>query len=132
MKYLTEHRDERGSFTEIFRTILDNIVQVNLSISRPGIVRAWHRHQHQNDYICVIQGKAKICVFDGVNIKEIFVSGAKKQVIYVPRNTWHGTKNIGKKNSLTLYGQTSQYNPKYPDEERLEQIYIEKGKIYEW
>jgi len=42
--------DERGSFTEVMRIdwkeiVQDEIVQANLSVSYPGIVRAWHKHE---------------------------------------------------------------------------------------
>jgi dTDP-4-dehydrorhamnose 3,5-epimerase len=49
IKTLRRRHDERGSFTELtrrdWREILaeDEIAQANLSISYPGVVRAWHR-----------------------------------------------------------------------------------------
>ncbi|NHW44802.1 MAG: dTDP-4-dehydrorhamnose 3,5-epimerase, partial [Candidatus Verstraetearchaeota archaeon] len=55
--------DERGIFTEIMRAdwkdLLgdDVIVQANLSVTYPGIVRAWHRHvRGQTDYFLVVRG----------------------------------------------------------------------------
>jgi len=60
--------DERGFFTEILRMdwqdLLDgdNVVQANLSMSYPGIIRAWHRHKRgQVDYFIVLRGALKIC-----------------------------------------------------------------------
>jgi dTDP-4-dehydrorhamnose 3,5-epimerase len=43
--------DERGYFAEIFRNdwkeLIGNeeIVQANLSVSYPGMIRAWHKHE---------------------------------------------------------------------------------------
>jgi len=42
--------DERGSFTEVMRrdwadVFPEEIVQANMSVSYPGMVRAWHRHE---------------------------------------------------------------------------------------
>jgi len=48
---VTRFPDERGIFTEIMRSdwkeLLgeDSIVQANLSVTYPGIVRAWHKHE---------------------------------------------------------------------------------------
>ena len=54
--------DERGVFTEIMRAdwgdLLgeDRVVQVNLSMTYPGIIRAWHRHlRGQTDYFLVLK-----------------------------------------------------------------------------
>ena len=63
--------DERGIFTEIFRNdwkeLLgeDSIVQANFSVTYPGIVRAWHKHERgQVDYFLVIRGSIKVCAYD--------------------------------------------------------------------
>ena len=52
--------DDRGFVTEIFRTdwieFFDGIIpkQINLSDSKPGTIRAWHRHaRSQTDYFLV-------------------------------------------------------------------------------
>lgn|SRR3989442_14043807 len=63
--------DERGFFAEAIRQdwaeLLgdDVIVQMNLSYSYPGMIRAWHRHSRgQVDYFIVIVGSIKICAYD--------------------------------------------------------------------
>ncbi|EQD41304.1 dTDP-4-dehydrorhamnose 3,5-epimerase, partial [mine drainage metagenome] len=68
---LTRRPDERGYFAEILRndwtdfTLGEAPVQANLSMSYPGIVRAWHRHgRGQVDYFVVVQGAVKICAYD--------------------------------------------------------------------
>lgn len=51
IKPLKRHFDERGSFTELMRKdwkeILgeDELVQADLSVSYPRMIRAWHRHR---------------------------------------------------------------------------------------
>ena len=64
---LTKHYDERGFFMELLRSdwsdILhqDEIKQLNLSFSYPGIIRAWHRHHRgQIDYFICIEGAIKV------------------------------------------------------------------------
>ena len=71
--------DDRGFVTEIFRTdwieFFDGIIpkQINLSDSKPGTIRAWHRHaRNQTDYFLVKKGKVKICIFDGEKESKTF------------------------------------------------------------
>jgi dTDP-4-dehydrorhamnose 3,5-epimerase len=124
--------DERGIFTEVFRQdwkeLLgdDKIVQANLSLSHPGTIRAWHRHSRgQVDYLVVLDGSVKICVFDEresastkAQLEEIVSSGQKLQAVRVPGHYWHGTKTLGHKPSLTLYFMNRLYDSTNPDEER--------------
>ena len=124
--------DERGFFAELARLDWgdflesDNIVQVNLSMSCPGIIRAWHRHSRgQIDYLCVIEGALKVCVYDDKEnsktrgqLDEIILNSDKLQIVRVPGFYWHGTKCIANKPTMTLYFVTKLYDYKDPDEER--------------
>jgi len=125
--------DERGIFSEILRSdwdtfhTEDTIHQINYSISKPGVIRAWHRHvRGQVDYLCVIKGQVKICMYDGDEnsptngeLNEFVVDGNFPQIIRIPGYYWHGTKCIGNDESITLYFMTKLYDYTHPDEERL-------------
>lgn len=124
--------DERGSFTEIFRNDWkelfgeDQLLQANLSISYPGIVRAWHRHNRgQVDYFLVIQGAVKICAYDdrpglatNGKLVEIIASAAKPQLVRIPGYYWHGSKNVADMPSVLVYFVNRLYDYQSPDEER--------------
>jgi len=124
--------DERGFFGEIIRQdwkdLLgdDTIVQANLSLSYPGMIRAWHRHNRgQVDYFVVLRGSIKICAYDDKQgsptngqLDEIVSSEENFQVVRIPGYYWHGTKALGDKPSLTVYYVNSLYDFKNPDEER--------------
>ena len=60
--------DDRGGFTELFRrSFLPHVpsaAQVNLSISRAGVLRGMHYHRKQSDYWCVMSGKAFVGLYD--------------------------------------------------------------------
>jgi dTDP-4-dehydrorhamnose 3,5-epimerase len=60
--------DDRGGFTELFRrSALPHVpaaAQVNLSISRAGVLRGMHYHRVQSDYWCVMSGEAYIGLYD--------------------------------------------------------------------
>jgi len=127
VKPLTKFADERGFFTEIIRMDWkdligdDQLVQANLSISYPGIIRAWHRHERgQVDYFVTIEGALKICVYDevGGELDEIISTGENLQVVRVPGHYWHGFKVISSKPALLLYFVNKLYNYNNPDEVR--------------
>jgi len=124
---LKRHIDERGSFTELMRKdwkdLLgeDEIVQVNLSISYPGIIRAWHKHERgQVDYFLVIKGALKICAFDEETeeLNEIVSSEEKLQIVRIPGKYWHGTKTVSSYPSMLIYFTNRLYDYKNPDELR--------------
>jgi len=123
--------DERGFLAEVlrqdWRELLHDewIVQANLSVSYPGIIRAWHRHlRGQVDYFLVLQGAMKICAYDDGDgptkgkLVEIITSSHKPQVVRIPGIYWHGTKTISSEPSLLVYFTTRLYNYQNPDEER--------------
>jgi len=132
IRELIKHVDERGSFSEILRgdwkelLIEDKIVQLNLSYSYPGIVRAWHRHlRGQVDYFICVEGAVKICVYDDRKdsdtygeLDEIFLSGERLRAARIPGILWHGYKAIGLKPIMLLYGVNMLYDYDNPDEER--------------
>ena len=129
VKYVELERfvDERGLFHELFRAdwkeLLgnDTIVQSNLSITYPGIVRAWHRHlRGQVDYFIVLRGAAKICAYDDNRreLVEMVLSGDKPAILRVPGHYWHGFKAVGVEPVYLLYFTTRLYNYTNPDEER--------------
>jgi dTDP-4-dehydrorhamnose 3,5-epimerase len=146
--------DERGFFEEIFRQErinlieernVDNIMQINLSKSCPGVIRAWHRHlRGQVDYIFAVDGTLRVCIYDGrddsetkMQLNEIVLNSEKPQIIRIPGFYWHGTKCIGNKPSMTLYLVTKLYDYIKPDEERLPWndssiIDPRTGKQYDW
>jgi len=127
VRQLKRFHDERGSFTEILRSDWkdlvgdDTTVQVNLSVSYPGIVRAWHKHEKgQVDYFVVIKGTLKICAFDDETkeLDEIVSSGENLQVVRIPGQFWHGTKVVGDETSILVYLVNRLYDYKKPDELR--------------
>jgi dTDP-4-dehydrorhamnose 3,5-epimerase len=60
--------DDRGSFTELFRSswfpTMPKTVQANLSVSKAGVLRGMHYHREQTDYWCPLAGKAFVVLFD--------------------------------------------------------------------
>lgn len=124
--------DERGVFAEVMRAdwgdLLgdDQIVQANLSITYPGVVRAWHRHlRGQVDYFLVIKGSIKVCAYDDDpgsptrgHMVEVVLSDSRPQVLRVPGRYWHGFKVVGPEPAYVIYFVNRLYDYANPDEER--------------
>jgi dTDP-4-dehydrorhamnose 3,5-epimerase len=127
---LVEYFDERGLFTELFRTdnqkIADKLVQVNTSYSYPNVIRAWHRHlQGQVDYFICLSGCIKICAYDDREdsdtkgeLDEIISNGKSLQIVRIPGILWHGFKALGDQPCRIIYGVNRLYDYDNPDEER--------------
>lgn len=132
VKEITKHIDERGLFAELLRQdwkeLLkkDEILQLNLSVSYPGIIRAWHRHLHgQVDYFTCIEGTIKVCAYDDRDdsstfgeLDEFIISSEGLRVVRIPGILWHGFKVIGTKPIKLLYAVNRLYDYQNPDEER--------------
>ncbi|MGA3021897.1 MAG: dTDP-4-dehydrorhamnose 3,5-epimerase family protein [Thermoplasmata archaeon] len=124
--------DERGFFAEGMRSdwaeLLegDKITQSNVSMSYPGMIRAWHRHRRgQVDYFVVVRGAMKICAYDDDpasptkgQLDEVIASAERLQVVRIPGKYWHGTKTVSPEPSLTFYMVNRLYDYKNPDEDR--------------
>lgn len=119
--------DERGTFTEVFRTDWkdltgeDTISQANLSTTYPGIIRAWHRHlRGQTDYFIALNGAIKICAYDEKTgeLDEIISTEKNPQIVRIPGHYWHGFKAFGNTPAMLLYFSTKLYDTSKPDEER--------------
>lgn len=127
IKPLKRRPDERGSFTELMREDWrelfrkDKIAQANLSISYPGIIRAWHRHARgQIDYFIVLKGALKICAFDeySCELTEVISTSRETQIVKIPGKYWHGLKVLGNETAWLIYFTTKLYDYNNPDEER--------------
>jgi dTDP-4-dehydrorhamnose 3,5-epimerase len=127
IKKIKRLSDERGFFTEIMRTDWKDlfaevkIAQANVSVTYPGIIRAWHRHiRGQTDYFVVLKGATKICAYDEQTeeLNEIISTSEDMQIVRMPGQYWHGFKSIGNKPAMLLYFTTKLYDYTNPDEER--------------
>ena len=145
---ITKNVDERGFFGEILRKdwipeLLaddDDIVQANISVSFPGVIRAWHRHHRgQVDFFLVIDGSIKLCVYDENRreLNQLIGSSERFQLIRIPGHYWHGFKNIGDRTCTLIYFVNRLYDYRNPDEERrpwndLEIIDDRTNEPYDW
>ena len=117
---LPKFADSRGwSLNDIYGRVDGYPYQVNYSILYPGIIKAWHRHEHQDDYFCILKGMAQVGIYSDENGPEKFFIGEHNPaVVRVKAGEWHGLTAVGNEPCGLLYLVTKKFNPAEPDEER--------------
>jgi dTDP-4-dehydrorhamnose 3,5-epimerase len=117
---------EDGHVAEVARVNWDvlgePIVQVHITTTFPGRVRAWGLHQVSTDRLFVVNGLVKIVIFDGRNgsptfgrINEFKVSAKNPALLIIPPNLYHGWKNIDTTEAIIINMPTQIYNHEAPD-----------------
>ena len=92
--------DQRGSFTELIRTLDHG--QVSINISKPGITKGQHWHQSKWEIFIVVHGHGLIQMRnlkDG-EIEEYEVSGDKIQGVYMKPGWTHNIINLSETDDL--------------------------------
>jgi dTDP-4-dehydrorhamnose 3,5-epimerase len=125
--------DERGSLTEIWRDDWefyqggDEPEMSYFSVSDPGAIRAWHRHNPGViDHFVVPRGMVKIAVYDDREssptqneLDTYFIGEKHMKAVRVPGDCWHGFKIIGDKQAVLMNFLTNLYDYENSDEEQL-------------
>ena len=129
IKQLRVNADERGFLMEILREddeIFQHFGQAYVSLNYPGVVRAWHYHKLQDDFIAVVKGMIKLALYDARDgsptkgqVEEHFLGEQNNILIKIPVGVMHGYKTIGVEASLLLNFPTKTYSRAEPDEYRL-------------
>lgn len=112
---LKMNQDQRGSFTEMFRTI--DRGQVSVNISKPGIIKGNHWHHTKNEKFIVVHGKGIIRFrkINSVKIIDYPVSGEKIEVVDIPPGYTHNIENLGKTDMITIMWANEPFDPENPD-----------------
>ena len=113
--------DDRGSFTEIIRTLERG--QFSVNISKPGITKGNHWHHTKNEKFVVVSGKGVIRLRkigldengEKYPVCEYFVSGDKIQVVDIPVGCTHNIENLGDTDMLTFMWCNECFAPNRPD-----------------
>jgi dTDP-4-dehydrorhamnose 3,5-epimerase len=122
--------DERGFLVEMLRSdddIFKNFGQTYLTRVNQGVVKAWHLHRKQYDNVVVVKGMMKIVLYDDrkdsstyKEVNEFFMGEQKMILLQIPPGVMHGMKAIGGEMALAVNHPTEAYDPKDPDEERVD------------
>lgn len=129
VKNLTLHNDERGRLMEILRNdeeIFISFGQVYMTTNYAGVIKAWHCHEKQTDFVACIKGMIKLVLYDDRKasqtkgaVEEYFIGEHNNRLITIPPGVYHGWKNIRSDESIVVSVITEPYNSNAPDELRL-------------
>lgn len=129
VKKLKWNTDERGKLMEILRIdddIYSEFGQVYVTTAYPNVVKAWHYHKLQDDYMTVVKGMMKIVLYDGrensktkgeVNV--FYVGEHSPMVVRIPKEVYHGFMCVSENEAYVINVVTKPYNRDNPDEYRL-------------
>ena len=108
--------DDRGSFTELIKTL--NCGQVSVNVSKPGITKGQHYHHTKWEFFIVVSGKGliqqrKIGTDEVLNFE---VSGDKIEAVHMLPGYTHNIINLSKtENLVTVMWANEQFDPAKPD-----------------
>lgn len=117
--------------------VFEKFGQVYVSLNYPEVIRAWHYHKRQTDIFCVVNGMAKVVLYDSRKdsptkgeINEFFIGENNPALVKIPPEVLHGYKTIGGEPALLLNFPTEVYDKNKPDEYRVP--YDSKEVPYNW
>jgi dTDP-4-dehydrorhamnose 3,5-epimerase len=127
MRYIP---DERGRLMEILRNDEEMFIQfgqVYVTTTYPQVVKAWHFHKKQDDFITCVKGMLKLVLFDDREgsptrgeVNEFFIGDYNPMVVKVPKMIYHGWKCVSVEEALVINIPTEPYDRQNPDEHRLD------------
>ena len=108
--------DNRGSFTELFKTA--NCGQLSVNISKPGITKGQHWHNTKWEFFVVVSGHGLI-EQRKIGTDEVLrfeVNGDKIEAVHMLPGYTHNIINLSKtENLVTVMWANESFNPNKPD-----------------
>ena len=108
--------DERGSFTELLKTLDHG--QFSVNISKPGITKGQHWHNSKWEFFIVVSGHGLIQErkIGTDEVLEFEVSGDKIQAVHMLPGYTHNIINLSNtENLVTLMWANELFDPRHPD-----------------
>ena len=140
IKKLETHKEGRGFFREILRdddNLLQHFGQASISLTSPGIIKAFHWHKKQDDIFYVLSGGAQVVLYDTrkgsktfKNLMTFTMSDKDPKLLFIPKKVAHGYKVLGKRSLKMLYFMSRSYDKKNPDEQRIP--FDDKSIGFDW
>jgi dTDP-4-dehydrorhamnose 3,5-epimerase len=124
---LTTHADDRGYFREIGRKQgkkQEPWAQLSATMSYPGVIKAFHYHEQQDDLWYCAFGAIQAVLYDRrptsptyKQTQTVVMGDVAPVSLFIPRGVVHGYKVLGSVPALVIYATNQVYNPK--DELRI-------------
>lgn len=129
VKKLVKHADDRGFFMEVLRDddqLLTKFGQFSMSLSYPGVIKAFHYHKLQDDLWFFPTGNAQAVLYDlreGSPTKgetnSFWMGEHNPIVLCIPIGVAHGYRVLGNTPAIITYVTTESYQAGQPDEYRI-------------
>lgn len=113
---LKMNKDERGSFTELLKTL--NCGQFSVNISKPGITKGEHWHNSKWEFFIVVAGHGLIQErrIGTDEVREYEVSGERIQAVQMLPGFTHNIINLSQtENLVTVMWANEQFDAQHPD-----------------
>ncbi len=128
LKPLKVFCDDRGYLYETL-TLKDKdaikFAQSAVTMTYPGVIKAFHYHKKQDDVWAVVSGMAQVVLWDGRadsptkgQTQLIFAGDDNRVLITIPRGVVHGYRVLGTEPVVLVYYTSALYDPK--DEYRID------------
>jgi dTDP-4-dehydrorhamnose 3,5-epimerase len=140
VKKLVTHLDDRGYLREVLRdddNLLARFGQTVVTKTYPGVIKAFHWHQHQDDLWYVAAGMARVVLYDRrpdspthQQTQVVYAGDDNPVLILIPAGIAHGYQVLGSQPVLLFYTVTRCYDPADPDEERIP--FDDPGIGFDW
>jgi dTDP-4-dehydrorhamnose 3,5-epimerase len=138
--------DDRGSFGELFRFGQEGVardfgvshtgrIQVSITTSYPGVIKAIHYHFEQTDLWVPVKGMFQVFLCDlredspaCGRVNTVFIGELRAWKLRIPPGVAHGYKVLGHEPAQLVYATNRYYNP--DDEGRIP--FDDPGINYDW
>ena len=140
IKNLKVVKDNRGFLMEMLRcddSIFEKFGQVYLSVCNSNIVKGWHYHKKQTDHFVIVNGNAKVVLYDMQEnsrtkgeIQEVFMGENNPVLLKIPTFVLHGMTPADDNPIYLINCPTEPYNYKNPDEFRID--FKSRDIPYDW
>ena len=133
IKEIASFPDDRGLLGELVRaddpyfgTDFEACLQTTMTMSFPGVIKAFHWHHAQDDAWYCVKGMIQAVMYDlredsptrGM-IEQYAMGEWHRRLLIIPRGVAHGYRVLGDEPSWIVYHASALYDPKDPDEERI-------------
>lgn len=130
LKQLRVIPDERGRLQEILRNddpMFAGFGQVYMTTTYPGVVKGWHSHKEQTDFVTCIKGMIKLALYDARDqsptkgkVMEIHMGEFAAGLVSIPAGVLHGWKCISPDTAYIINIPDKPYCYENPDEQRTD------------
>ena len=119
------HIDHRGALTEMFTDPsfwAEPFAYAYQTSVRPGMLKGWFAHQEKADRYHLATGELLVFLYDDRpesktrgRSQRIVLSERGVRQVYIPRQVWHLSLNIGVDEAIIVNLPTTLYDPANPD-----------------